>query len=71
MKSNIFWVRCSLAATECYVGVTHVLRNFPLHVTLLHELTYRTTWPYTSTDAAHNSGLVQCPNLNHASSWAI
>jgi len=70
VKSNIFRVRCSWAPSEFCVSVTHALRNLRLHVPLLHELAYRIPWLYKSRDAAYNSRLVQCPNLNHSSSWA-
>ena len=71
VKSNIFRVRFSWAPAEYCVSVKHVLRNLLLCMPLLHELTLSTTRLYKSRDAAHNSSLVQCPNLNHASSWAI
>jgi len=66
VMSNAFRVRFSLAPSEYCVTVIDALR-----VPLLHELTYRTTWLYKSRDAAYNSRLIQCPNLNHASTWAI
>jgi hypothetical protein len=71
VKSNIFRTRFKRAPAEYCISVTPVLRNLPLRVPLLRELTYCTTWRHKSRDAAHNSRLVQCPNLNHASSWAI
>jgi hypothetical protein len=71
VKSNVFRVTFSLAPSEYCVSVPDALQNLSLRVPLLHELKYRTTPLYNSRDAAHNSRLVQCPNLNHASSWAI
>jgi len=71
VKSDIFRLTCSWAPSEYCISVTRVLRNLALHVPLLHELAYGTTWLYKCRDAAHNSRLVQCPNINHVSSWAI